>query len=301
LITDALRPAESTDTSEPFYERTPVVANARLDLDIAVRGFFVQNNLANIQLAGVLDIEGTPREPRVGGEIKVDQGVFKLPAVRARFIRTNGSVSFSEFKNFPTDTPTLNVQSEADYRDPSGQEHLVTFAIRGPLSNLNWDLYTSSGLNKGQTVTMLFSGRTPEEFRKQIGDEAPGRDPGRVDPSTNPNENLADQIIKDLASDAISLLVEDKLRNLTTLDVARLEIGTGSIGFHGEKEFFKNLRFLGDLEQTLRGSTVDVRGEYRVTDRISVEGEYLSKDYEEDSDEDINDLRLRMVWRFFVP
>src|SRR5690606_8067564 len=98
-------------------------------------------------------------------------------------------------------------------------------------------LSTSSGLTRGQTVTMLLSGRTPDDFRKVLGDEALGMEPGRVDPSTNPSEGLTDQIIKDLASDAISLLVEDKLRNLTALDVARLEIGTGSIGFHGEKEF----------------------------------------------------------------
>jgi translocation and assembly module TamB len=279
----------------------PLVADARLDLTIDTRGFFVQNNLATIQLNGEIGISGTPREPKLGGEIRVEEGVFKLPGLRTKFTRTRGSVSFSKFKRFPSDTPTLDVQSESDYRDPSGQEHLVTLTIKGPLSSLDWDLYTSSGLNKGQTMTMLLSGRTPEEFRKTLGDEAPVRDPNRVAPSTNPTENFADELLKDLAGDFISLLIEDKLRNLTTLDVARLEIGTGSIGFHGEKELFKNLRFLGDLEQTLRGRTVDVRSQYRLSDTISVEGEYLSKNFEEDSEEDISDLRLRAVLRYFVP
>ncbi len=301
LITDVITPKRSTDSSAPFYEDIPLLADARLDLTIDTRGFFVQNNIANIQLIGEVELTGTPREPLLNGEVRVEQGTFKLPGVRAKFTRTRGSVSFSEFKKFPRDTPTLDVQSESDYRDPSGQEHLVTLTLKGPLSALNWNLYTSSGLNKGQTIALIVSGRTPEELRKTLGDDAKGIDTGRVETSTNPNESLTDELLKDLAGDFISLYIEDKLRNLTTLDVARLEIGTGSIGFHGEKEVFKNLRFLGDLEQTLRGRTVDVRGQYRLSDKLSVESEYLNKNFDDDSEEDVSDIRLRAVWRYFLP
>lgn len=303
LIKDALIPEGSSgggSSSKPFYEDIPLLGDARLDLTFDTRSFYVQNNLADIQLVGRVSISGLVRDPKFEGTVRVAQGVFKLPGVRARFTRTQGSVSFSKFKSFPGDTPTLNVTSESDYRDPSGQEHLVTLSISGPLSSLNWDLYTSSGLNKGQTVTMLFSGRTPEELRRTLGDEAPGgRDPGRVERSTDPNENIADQLLKDLAGDFISLLIEDKLRNLTTLDVARLEIGTGSIGFHAEKELLQNLRILADLEQTLRGYTYDVRGQFRLTDRLSFEGEHLSKNFNDDSEEDFSETRVRAVWRRF--
>ena len=302
LIKDALIPADSGSgsTSKPFYEDIPLLGDARLSLTFDTRGFFVQNNLADIQLVGRVFISGQVRAPKLDGDVRVSQGEFKLPGVRARFTRTHGSVSFSRFKDFPSDTPTLDVTSESDYRDPSGQEHLVTLSISGPLSALDWDLYTSSGLTKGQTVTMLFSGRTPKELRKSLGDEAPGsRDRTQVEKSTNPNENVADQLLKDLAGDFISLLIEDKLRNLTTLDVARLEIGTGSIGFHAEKELLQNLRILGDLEQTLRGRTYDVRGQLRLTDRWSFEGEHLSKNFEDDSEEDISETRVRAVWRRF--
>ena len=301
LIKDALIPANSggSSSSTPFYEDIPIIGDARLALTIDTRGFFVQNNLADIQLGGQVTISGQVRDPKLDGEVRVSQGEFKLPGVRARFTRTQGSVSFSRFKSFPNDTPTLDVSSESDYRDPSGQEHLMTLSIAGTIDALDWDLYTSSGLNKGQTVTMLFSGRTPEEFRKTLGDDSPGRDPSRVETSTDPNANIADQLLKDLAGDFISLLIEDKLRNLTTLDVARLEIGTGSIGFHAEKELLQNLRILGDLEQTLRGRTYDVRGEFRLTDSWSFEGEHLQKNFEDDSEEDISETRVRAVWRRF--
>ena len=302
LIKDALIPADSGggSSSKPFYEDIPLLGDAGLALTIDTRGFYVQNNLADIQLAGRVNISGQVRDPKLDGDVRVLHGEFKLPGVRARFTRTQGSVSFSRFKDFPDDTPTLDVTSESDYRDPSGQEHLVTLSIAGTLSALDWDLFTSSGLNKGQTVTMLFSGRTPEEFRKTLGDQAPGgRDPGRVETSTDPIEGVGAQLVKEFGTELISLLIEDKLRNLTTLDVARLEIGTGSIGFHAEKELLQNLRILGDLEQTLRGRTYDVRGQLRLTDRWSFEGEHLSKNFEDDSEEDISETRVRAVWRRF--
>jgi hypothetical protein len=282
----------------------PLLANARLDLILDVRGFAVQNNLATIQMSGDIEVAGTPREPRFNGKVQVDQGEFKLPGARAKFTRTQGAVTFSESKEFPTQTPELNVQSEGDYRDSSGQYHLITLNIEGPLSRPKWDLYTSSGLNKGQTVTMLFSGRTPAELRKSLGDEAPGVNPGRIDSSTSTSENVADQLLKDIAGDFISLLVEDTLRNLTTLDVARIEIGTGSIGFYGEKELADNVRVRGNFEQTGSGRTLDVRGEVQVTDRASVEAGYLNKNYDETVPiEDVNDRRFRVVWRryFFWP
>ena len=302
LITDVLSPERSTSTSAPFYESMPLLANAKLGLRLDVRGFAVQNNLATIQMSGAIEIAGTPREPRFNGKIQVDQGEFKLPGARAKFTRTQGAVTFSETKKFPGQTPELNVQSEGDYRDSNGQYHLITLTIDGPLSSPKWDLYTSSGLNKGQTVTMLFSGRTPAELRKSLGDEAPGLAPGRFSPSTSTSENVADQLLKDIAGDFISLLVEDTLRNLTTLDVARIEIGTGSIGFYGEKELADNVRMSGNFEQTGSGRTVDVRGEVQVSDRTAVETLYLNKDYDDPAEEDISDFRLRAVWRrYFWP
>lgn len=302
LITDVLSPERSTSTGAPFYESVPLLANAKLGLRLDVRGFAVQNNLATIQMSGAIEVAGTPREPRFNGKIQVDQGEFKLPGARAKFTRTQGAVTFSETKKFPGQTPELNVQSEGDYRDSNGQYHLITLTIDGPLSSPKWDLYTSSGLNKGQTVTMLFSGRTPAELRKSLGDEAPGLAPGRFNPSTSTSENVADQLLKDIAGDFISLLVEDTLRNLTTLDVARIEIGTGSIGFYGEKELADNVRMSGNFEQTGSGRTVDVRGEVQVSDRAAVETLYLNKDYDDPAEEDISDFRLRAVWRqYFWP
>src|SRR5690606_32419598 len=128
------------------YEGVPLLPDARLDLTLKTQSFSVQNNIATVQFSGEINIGGTPRDPRLNGDIKVEQGEFRLPAVRARFTRTVGSMTFSEFSRFPDQTPTLDVTSESDYRDPSGQQHLVTLTVRGLWKSPFLDLSTSSGL-----------------------------------------------------------------------------------------------------------------------------------------------------------
>jgi hypothetical protein len=297
-----IRPsASSSKSSKPFWEEYPALGATNLDLNLDVRRFAVENNLASIDMAGQLAISGTPIDPRLDGVIQVGRGVLSIPASRAKFTRTTGSVTFSKLSQFPAQTPTLAITSEADYRDPSGQNHLITLSLDGPLARLNWDLYTSSGLNKSQTFTLIASGRTPEQFRRQLGNDAVAGDPSHIDPTTNPNDSYADQLIKDVAADFISLLVEDSLKDVSKLDVARLEIGTGSIGFHAEKKLLDNLTLFGDVEQTVRGSTIYLRGEYRTPVKLILQGGWLKKTFDDAAEENISDPEVKLVYRLFIP
>jgi len=224
-----------------------------------------------------------------------------MPGTRAAFTRMNGQLTFERVARFPAQTPTIAIHSEADYRDPGGQDHLITLKIDGTLSQMTWDLFTSSGFNKGQTLTLLLSGRTPEQFRRSLGDEAIASDPTRVDPSTNPNQSYTDQLIKDVAGDFISLLVEDSLKGVSRLDVARIEVGTGSVGFHGEKQVAANVKVAGDLEQTVRGSTINVRGEVQAPHNVTIQSGYLRKSFDDAAEEDVEDFEVKLVYRFFIP
>ncbi len=300
LVTDVLTPERTEESSTPFYEEIPIVANARLDLRLEARAFFVQNNVANIELNGLIEVTGTVADPKLDGEVLVDEGSFKFPTMRATFTRTSGSVRFSKLQQFPEYTPELSLRSESDYRDTRGQEHLITLELTGTLDNLKWDLYTSSGLNKTQTVSLLLTGRTTEEIRQSLGDEPVGTDPTQLD-RTDREANPYDQLVKDVAGDFISLLIEDKLKDLTKLDVVRLEIGTTSVGFHLEKDLFKNLRLLTDWERDLRESSLDLRGELRLSDTVFFEGELLNRNFDDDSEEDISEGLLRLVFRKLRP
>ena len=308
-LTDQIRSIGSTAPPvKPFWEAYPLLGNADLHLTLDVRKFSVKNNIATIDLVGPqIEISNTPRDPRLSGSIRVEHGEFRIPGTRAKFIRTSGNVDFAE--NQKAGDPQLNVASEADYRDLSGQEHLVTLSITGALSNPQWDLKTSTGYNKSQTLSLLVLGRNQESLRRSLGDQGLGADPTKQDPTTNPSQGFLDQIVKDLAGDWVSDVLGDSLTRFSGLDVLRLEISFGSIGLRVEKGVLENLNMIGDGEITIRGSTLngrlDLKTPYKLSPSdagLSMQLSYLRKNYYDAAEADIDDKSLKLVYRhIFIP
>jgi hypothetical protein len=191
--------------------------------------------------------------------------------------------------------------SEADYRDPTGRDHLITLNVNGTVFAPTWDLRTSTGYNKSQTFALILLGRTPDQVRQSIGDNTVGTDPTRIDPTTNPSAGAADQLIKDFAGNWVSLLLGNSLEQLTGLDVLRFQVDFGSIGIRGEKKVFENVSSVFELEQTVRGSTVNASVELRTPFRVTLTGAYLNKNFDSEAEEDIRDRQLKLVYRFFIP
>ncbi|HWU86075.1 MAG TPA: translocation/assembly module TamB domain-containing protein, partial [Kofleriaceae bacterium] len=287
--------------STPFWEEYPTLGDADLNLTLEIKRFAVVNNIANIELdAKKIQITSTPRDPRLSGQIDVGRGEFRIPGTRAKFTRTSGSIKFEA--NEPAGNPSLNVQSDApDYRDLSGQNHVITLTLNGKLQQLTWDLRTSTGYDKSQTLSLLVLGRNSEQLRRSLGDQSLGADPLRADPTTNPSQGFADQIVKDLAGDWVSGLLGDSLGRMIGLDVLRIEIGFGSIGFHAEKKLLENLKLLGQTEQTIRGSTLDLRVEQKTPYGFSVEVGFLNKNFNDPAEQDIKDRGVKAVYRLFIP
>jgi hypothetical protein len=285
--------------TKPFWEEYPTLGSAELDLKLDVGLFAVKSNIATIEFQGDnLHISGTPRDPRLSGAIRVTHGEFHMPGTRASFTRTTGSVDFAE--NQPASNPELHVTSDADYRDLSGQDHVITATISGTLQQLSWDLKTSTGYNKSQTLALLVLGRNPEQLRRSLGDQALGADPTRADPTTNPGQGVADQIVKDIAGDWVSDLLGNSLTKLTGLDVLRIEVGLGSIGLHVEKKL-ENARMFVEHEETIRGTTTKFRAEYQTPYKISLQGGYLNQNYYDPAEQNIVDVDVKLVYRVFIP
>jgi hypothetical protein len=301
-ITDQLLAlGASGPPTKPFWEEYPTIGDANLNLELFVKRFVVANNIANIELkSDKISIKNTPRDPRLAGAIAVARGEFRFPGTRAKFTRTSGTITFDI--GSAAGNPTLEVTSDApDYRDLSGQNHVITLKIEGRLQQLGWDLRTSTGYNKSQTLSLLVLGRNSEQLRRSLGEQSLGGDPLRADPTTNPSQGFADQIVKDLAGDWVSGLLGDSLGRIIGLDVLRIEIGFGSIGFHVEKKILENLKLLGQTEQTIRGSTIDGRAQLKTPYGFNVELGYLNKDFSDPAEQDIKDYGVRAVYRLFVP
>jgi hypothetical protein len=301
-LTDRLQAiGVNTAPSKPFWEEYPKLGSTELDLTLVVQLFAVRNNIApTIEFrSDGMRISGTPRDPRLAGQIRVTHGEFKIPGTRASFARTTGTVDFAE--NQRAGDPELHVASDADYRDLSGQDHVITLTIGGTLQQATWDLKTSTGYNKSQTLSLLFLGRNQEQLRRSLGDQNLGGDPTRTDPTTNPSQGFADQIVKDLAGDWVSDLLGNSLTKLTGLDVLRIEIGFGSIGVHIEKKVLENAKIVGDAEQTIRGTTIKGRAELKTPFVISLQGGYLNQNYYDPAEQSIEDFNVKLVYRLFIP
>jgi hypothetical protein len=117
--------------------------------------------------------------------------------------------------------------------------------------------------------------------------------------STNPSTGFADQLVKDVAGDWVSSLIGNSVAKYTPLDVLRFEIGFGSVGVHAEAKVIENIKVLTDAEQTVRGQTLNVRGDVKTNihfsrlldDRLSLQGGYLSKTYYDPAEQDIPDWK----------
>jgi hypothetical protein len=299
----------TTPSAPPIWETTPLLGDATLKLQVDVRKFSVVNNLMNIDLYGRVSISGTPRDPRFDDTIHVERGTFRIPLVRPRFTRTSGRVEFSSRRRVLDQTPTLAITSEADYRDSSGQEHLITLSFSGDFPNVNWDLTTSSGLDKGQTLTLILSGRTPQELRRNLGDQAVVNDPTRIDPSTDNSQGVTDELVRQFASDLLETRFAEPLREISTLDVARIELNLSSFGFHAEKRLLETSRALGDFERTTRGSSINMRLEQRLPHNflrpyflfdlqtVTAEAGVLVKRFDDTTEQDVTDVEFKGVFR----
>ena len=313
-LAEALKPQPpKAAPPKPFWDQYPSIGNADLNLTLEVRRFAVKNNLTpgdGIELEGPhIQITGSPRDPRLAGTIRVQRGGFKFPGTRAAFTKTSGTIDFNE--NERANNPTLAITSDAtDYLDLSGQQHNITLTITGTLENLSWDLHTNTGLDKSQTIALIFLGRNPEQLRRSLGDQSLGSAPTIQQTSTNPSTGFADQVVKDLAGDWVSSLFGDSLTHLTGLDVLRFEIGFGTVGIHAEKKATENIRVLADGEQTIRGQSFNVRAEVKTNlhplpsttdDRFSLQGGYRGLNYYDPAEQDISDASIKGVYRLFIP
>jgi len=255
---------------------------------------------------GELDIGGEVKDAWLDGTITVDRGTFRMPGTRASFTRTSGTVTFDPSK--PAGDPALNIESSADYRDLQGQDHVITLTIKGRLEeHPQWDLKTSTGYNKAQTLALLVLGRNPEQLRRSLVDQAIGANPTISDPTSTSN-GVTDQLVKDLTGQAISDLLGNSAR-LSFLDVLRFEVGFGSIGAHAEKKLLDNINLLGDAEQTTAGNSVNIRAVVNTPIKVELfgnlplqlQGGYLRKTFVDPAEPDISDLQGKLVYRLVIP
>jgi translocation and assembly module TamB len=219
------------EESSPFWKDVPLLEDLALDLNVNSTGpVFVDNDLAHqLKLESHLQVGGSLSDPRIGGEITVLEGTFRIPFLRGDdFVALpGGTVRFYQQKPIPDESPELTIQAEKTFLDANEQDHLVTLTIRGPLGALVWDLSTNTGLNRAQTFTLLTTGRPPSELRSELRGSAPAGTTGSAGGSS-----AFDQSAKEVTGTILfQELLSDPIKQLLHLDAFNFYVGPESAEF----------------------------------------------------------------------
>jgi len=214
----------------PFYEGNPLLENLALNLRVRTvgDGFVVQNNLApEIHLDVDLRVGGTIPEPRIGGDIRLLDGRFHIIGLRGDFtlVPNVGYITFVDTKSIARqETPELLIEALNPITDAAGNDRVVRLRISGPIGQAQIELSSDDGLDTGQALLLLVSGRTGEEGQR-LGTSNP-----TVGANINTGTDVAGQLTRDTVANLLEPYIDDTVFRLTGFN---LRPGIGPDGFEG--------------------------------------------------------------------
>ncbi len=277
-VTKLLVPVRTRERTVPFWQGVPLLERLHLNLTVTTTGNFgVDTNWATLQMSGNVTITGTPVDPRLGGQVRVEEGTLHIFFLRPKFDVEGGTVSFTPLEHAAEGT-SVDISGRSLYVDRDERQHNVRMHVYGRLTSLFFDLSTEEGLNSAQTLVLISAGRTSDEVRQQARGET-----GQVVPKDTSTSSAggvgdsggvagtADRLVKDFASDFLSVMIEEPFKNKTGLDCARLEIGTESSLFYTCKKFGRVGRLEFEWEDGYQGRQ-RLKGGFstKMTNRLSL-------------------------------
>lgn len=302
--------------TEPFWKGSPLLENMTLHLDVETKAdsFSINNSIAhNVRLAGSMTITGTPPAPHFDGEVSASSdGTLSVPFIsRIReFAVTDGKVSFSASRHFPDETPSVLLHADAPFVDAAGVEHRVFLELTGNLQNLDWNLRTSTGLNKVETLSLITTGRTPDELRAQArGDATRASSAATTNPAlaatVSPGSSSAiaaatDELIQAVTADFISSLLQDPLRSGTGFDIT-FSFGSDSVRANVHKALGAILDLSGDYERAPTWYRLSANLNLRAADDLTLTFQYWIFKPPEEAEGTQNAFRLQLKYHLIIP
>jgi autotransporter translocation and assembly factor TamB len=256
-------PKRTTEVAEPFWQGIPLLETMRLDLHARTRGtLYVKNNIADLPLTATLEVLGTLSEPRLDGEIKLEEGGrLSPPGFRYAFDTKEGQVTFDQEKKIPDETPTIDLTATTTYIDNNEQQHELRLMLTGTALSPRLDLTSAEGWTRNQVLQVLLLGQTPDEVRRITQGSATGQTSGSGGTAT-------DTVAKTLTGATLGQFISDPLKRQLNLDIVNLQFGGSSVQLDACKRVTRGLKACGQGEIGFTGSSrFGGSIELRVTDR----------------------------------
>ena len=293
LIRKAFIKPRVYEEEDPFWKGMPLLENLALQLTVRSSGQMrVKNEYAQLSLSGAFRVEGTLAQPRIGGQVRVEEGTFTIPFLRGQYTISRGDILFN--KRRPVDQAELSITGETLFMDHTGVDYQIKLTLEGPLNRIGIKMTSNPPLEQGQIWALLVTGRTTEQLRDQLK--------GAVDTGGgNQAAGAADAQVKQLTGEILNQIMVDPLKKVTKLDLLRFEMGTESAQVKAGKRLGRYINLAGEAEVGLLGdSRAEGRLEFKMHDLLMLVGklERLSTRLET---EDVDPSRGRIELKVRLP
>ncbi|MBU1069116.1 translocation/assembly module TamB [Myxococcota bacterium] len=286
------------ETDRPFWHVLPWLGSTKLSISLLNTGELeVENNVASLQLDGLMSVTGTLATPRLQGQLTVNVGTFKIPFFRGQYDVDEGTINFDL-----SHEPFMNIRGTTLIEDLNGDEVLIKLHLTGPLDKIDFTLTSIPDMEQGQIVMLLAAGRTTEDIRSAWrGSPKDGLGMG------SGGFNLLDYYdapIKQVTGDFLSMLVANPIKMVTRLDLFRVELGSDSFQVRMSKTFLRHITMKGEVEVGFLGRNRQEGGvQIKFFDQLWLEGmlrryipDFTQYEYEEPLKGRV-ELRYRMKFR----
>lgn len=282
----------------PLWHVFPDLGKTRLSISLLNTGELeVNNNIATLQLDGLVSLAGTLEKPKLQGQLTVNTGTFKVPFFRGVYDVDEGTVDFDI-----SEKPFLNIRGTTTVEDLNGEEVMVRLHMQGPLDKIDFTLSSFPEMEQGQILMLLAAGRTMDDIRSAWKGN-PRSGTGISSGGFNPLDYY-DESIKQVTGDFLSMLVANPIKMVTRLDLFRLELGSDSFQVSAAKTFLRHITMKGEVEVGFLGRNRQEGGlKVKIFDNLWLEGmlqrsipDYNQYEYEETLKGRV-ELRYRMKFR----
>jgi autotransporter translocation and assembly factor TamB len=283
------------EEERPFWKGSQLLENLKLAINVRSTGqMAVKNNFANLFLSGAFSVGGTLSAPRLGGQIRVEEGTFRIPFLRGDYTIRRGGIVFNKRKTI--DAAELSITGETLFLDRSGVDYQINLLLEGPLDRIGIKLSSTPSLEQGQIWSLLAFGRTTQQLRAQLK--------GAQDSSSAEGTGVggaADAQVKQLTGEILNNIVVDKLSRVTKLDLLRFEMGTETAQLTAKKKLGRYISLAGEYQLGLLGdSKAEGRLELKMHDLLKLVGKLERLDTRLET-EDLDPTRARLELKVRLP
>lgn len=303
-VTELVIQPRTSEEREPPWAGVPAIENMQLELHVASTGAaMIKNNIAEIELEVALDVTGSPSAPRLHGDVRTLGGRFHIPLMLGEYTVDRGSVVFSRAK--PILEAKVDLAGETLVEDIGGAEHTIRLTLAGTLASVQAAFSSTSGLDQGQIVALLSTGRTTEQIRAEARGDEFGSEGGEGGTGAGgPRGSAVDESLKQISGDLFNqLAVVDPFAKAFRLDTARIGVGARTVEFLGCYRIGgRRVEACGEASlYTIGGSRTEERLTLRLDNHFSVEakGEQITQG-EDTQEEDLSRLRLQLLSRWVL-